>query len=169
MRIVYAPEAIIYTEGASDLHGLMKQRLRWKRGRFETFREHWHLFFSCKKQHNKLLTWIVLPMAVFGDVQLAFELLFILVLYVFSFLTNDFSAFTSGVLVVSLIFFIQMFHEKQHRKPAYLLLAPIGWLLFYLTTIVEVNALVQSIWGVLRKRELAWQRWQRKGVLTRSP
>ncbi len=165
MRIVYAADAVIYTEGASDLKGLMKQRLRWKRGRFETFREHRSLFFSLRKEHNKLLTWVILPMAIFGDVQLGFEPFFLLVLYLFSLVTQDFSAFISGVLIVSLMFFIQMFDDKQTRKPAYLLMAPVGWLLFYLSTIVEFNALLKSVWGLLRKQELKWQRWQRKGVL----
>jgi cellulose synthase/poly-beta-1,6-N-acetylglucosamine synthase-like glycosyltransferase len=164
-KIVYVPDAVIYTEGASDLRGLMKQRLRWKRGRFETFREHRSLFFSCKPEHNKLLTWVILPLAFFGDVELAFEPFFILVLYLFSFITQDFSAFISGVIVVSLIFFIQMFDDKNTRQIRYLLLAPIGWLLFYLTTFIEFNALLQSIWGMIRKRELKWQKWQRSGVV----
>src|SRR5580765_400055 len=143
----------------------MKQRLRWKRGRFETFREHRSLFFSCKPEHNKLLTWVILPLAFFGDFELGCEPFFILILYFFSFVTRDFSAFISGVVVVSLIFFIQMFDDKNTRQIPYLLLAPIGWLLFYLTTIVEFNALLQSLWGLIRKRELKWQKWQRSGAV----
>ncbi len=165
MKIVYVPDAVIHTEGASDIRSLMKQRLRWKRGRLETFKQHKDLFFSTKPYHNKLLTWLILPLAVFGDIQLAFELLFVLVLYIFSFVSHDFSAFVSGILVVSLMFFIQLFDDRQNKKPTYLLLAPIGWLLFYLTTIVEFNALFKSIWGLARKKELKWQKWQRKGAL----
>jgi cellulose synthase/poly-beta-1,6-N-acetylglucosamine synthase-like glycosyltransferase len=164
MRIAYVPDAVIYTEGASNVRDLMKQRLRWKRGRFETFREHKALFFSTKPHHNKLLTWFILPLAVFGDVQLAFELPFILILYIYSVATHDFSTFVSGILIVSLIFFIQLVDERRNGKPFYLLLAPIGWLLFYLTTIVEVNALLKSLWGILCKQDLKWQKWQRKGV-----
>jgi cellulose synthase/poly-beta-1,6-N-acetylglucosamine synthase-like glycosyltransferase len=168
MRIVYAADAIVYTEGASDLKGLMKQRLRWKRGRFETFREHRSLFFSVKREHNKLLTWVILPLAVFGDMQLGFEPFFLLVLYLFSLVTQDFSAFISGVIVVSLMFFIQIFDDKQTRRLSYLLVAPVGWLLFYLSTIVEFNALLKSLWGLLRKQKLHWQKWQRKGLLDSS-
>lgn len=40
MRIVYAPEAIVHTEGPTTLKGLIKQRLRWKRGRLEAFALH---------------------------------------------------------------------------------------------------------------------------------
>ncbi|MBE3557681.1 MAG: glycosyltransferase family 2 protein [Ktedonobacteraceae bacterium] len=167
MKIVYCPDAVIITEGASSLKGLMKQRLRWKRGRFETFLQHRDLFFSCKRRHNKLLTWFILPMALFGDVQLGFELLFIMVLYLFALFSHDFSAFISGILVVSLIFFIQLFDDqgKYKKHPAYLLLAPIGWVLFYLTTIVEFNALVRSLWGLLLKKELKWQKWRRTGAI----
>lgn len=164
-KIVYAPEAIIYTEGASTLRGLIKQRLRWKRGRFETFRDHRSLFFSCKPEHNKLLTWVILPLACFGELQLGFEPFFILVLFLFSMVAQDFSAFLSGVLVVSVMFFIQLFDEKGTRQLSYLLLAPIGWLLFYVTTLVEFCALLQAVWGLIRKRELQWQKWQRTGAV----
>jgi len=163
MRIVYCPDAIVYTEGASTLYGLMKQRLRWKRGRFQTFWEHRRLFFSLKPQHNKLLTWLVLPLAIFGDVQLGFEPIFILVLYIFSFLTGDMSAFFSGIIVVALMFAIQWWESRE--QGSYLLLAPIGWLLFYLCTFVEIYALIQSIWLSLRKKEASWQRWARSGAL----
>jgi biofilm PGA synthesis N-glycosyltransferase PgaC len=145
-KIVYAPD------------------LRWKRGRFETFRDHRSLFFSCKPEHNKLLTWVILPLAYFGELQLGFEPFFILVLFLFSLVAQDFSAFLSGVLVVSVMFFIQLFDDKRTRQFSYLLLAPIGWLLFYVTTFVEFSALLQAVWGLIRKRELKWQKWQRTGA-----
>src|SRR5262249_22839207 len=99
MKIVYAPDAVVYTEGASNFGGLLSQRLRWKRGRFQTFFEHHQLFFSKQEHHNKLLTWGVLPLALFGDLQLFFEVLFLVFLYIYSFLTHDFSSFVSGVIV----------------------------------------------------------------------
>jgi len=166
MRIVYASDAVVYTEGASSLTGLMKQRLRWKRGRFQTFIEHKHLFFSRRSYHNKMLTWVMLPLALFGELQLFFELWFVGFLYVYSYLTHDFSSFISGIVVVSVMFFVQMFFEDSSTKRAsFYLLAPIGWLLFYVSTFVEYNALVKSLWGSLRKQEVTWQKWERKGVL----
>jgi poly-beta-1,6-N-acetyl-D-glucosamine synthase len=165
MKIVYAADAIIYTEGASDIRGLKRQRLRWKRGRIETFQDHKKLFFSCARHHNKLLTWIVLPLAIFGDIQLFFELIFLGFLYIHSYLTNDFSSFVSGVVVVGSMFFVQMFFEgKESRKFSFLLLAPIGWLLFYIASYVEYTALLKAFWGILRGHECRWQKWQRTGV-----
>jgi len=164
-KIVYCPDALIFTEGASTLQGLMKQRLRWKRGRFQTFWEHRYLFFSLDPRHNKLLTWFVLPLAFFGDVQLGFELLFIAVLFLFSFISSDFSAFLSGVIVVSMMFAIQSWDCKEEHNKSFLLLAPIGWLLFYVSTFVELYALIKSIWMMIRKQEVRWQRWVRSGAI----
>lgn len=166
MRIVYAADAIIHTEGASTLPGLMKQRLRWKRGRFQTFFEHRYLFFSSEKHHNKVLTWFVLPLAIFGDTQLFFEVIFLSFLYIYSFLTHDFSSFVSGIVVVSSMFAVQMFFDdKTTNRPAFYFFAPIGWLLFYVSTLVEYYALVQSFWGFVRKKEVTWQKWQRTGCV----
>jgi cellulose synthase/poly-beta-1,6-N-acetylglucosamine synthase-like glycosyltransferase len=165
LKIVYVADALIFTEGASEIRGLMKQRLRWKRGRFETFIDNRELFFSLKPHHNKILSWLTLPIAYFGEVQLAFELFFISFLYIYSFIINDFSSFISGIIVVGSIFFVQMFFDdKKTNKLSLYLLIPIGWLLFYVATFVEFNALFKSIWGLFRKQELKWQKWQRRGV-----
>jgi hypothetical protein len=142
----------------------MSQRLRWKRGRFQTFFEHRKLFFSNAKRHNKLLTWAVLPLAVFGDVQLFFEVLFLAFLYAYSYLTHDFSSFISGIMVVSSMFAVQIFDDRGGAKLSLYLLAPIGWLLFYVTTIVEYRALIVSLRGMVSGKKLTWQRWQRAGV-----
>ncbi|MBI2120900.1 MAG: glycosyltransferase family 2 protein [Parcubacteria group bacterium] len=169
MRIVYVSDAIIYTEGASTLTGLMKQRLRWKRGRFQTFYDHRHLFFSSEKHHNKILTWFVLPLALFGDTQLFFEVIFLSFLYIYSFLTHDFSSFVSGIVVVSSMFAVQMFFDdKTTNRLSFYFFAPIGWLLFYVSTMVEYYALVQSFWGFYRKKEVTWQKWQRTGCVSET-
>ena len=165
MRIAYAPDALVYTEGAVTLEGLIKQRLRWKRGRFETFMEHRYLFCSLKKEHNKLLSWFILPLALIGELQLSLELIFLSFLYVFSFATGDFTSFISGIVVVSSMFLVQVaFDNHRESTMRFLFLAPIGWLLFYISTYVETQALFKALWGAVRKQKLTWQKWERKGV-----
>lgn len=165
MKIAYASDAIVYTEGATTLNGLMKQRLRWKRGRFETFVEHKRLFFSTRKEHRKLLTLLILPLSLFGELQLFFEIFFIVFLFVFSYLMNDYSSFISGVAVVSSMFVVQIaFDNHKETRLSFLLLAPIGWLLFYASTFVESQALVKAVWGYARGSEVKWQKWERNGV-----
>lgn len=169
MKIVYAQDAIVYTEGASDIRGLMKQRLRWKRGRFETFSEHKKLFFSKEKKHNKMLSWVILPLAIFGEIQLSFEIFFLLFLYAFSYLSNDYSPLISGIVVVSSMFAVQIgFDNRKETRLSFILLAPIGWLLFYMSTFVETQALIKSLWGYMKGTELKWQKWDRSGVFTQG-
>lgn len=166
MKIVYASDAIVYTEGATDIAGLRTQRLRWKRGRFQTFQHFRHLFFSTKSKHQKILTCCVLPLALIGDLQLFLEPLFLIFLYIYSFITKDYSSFISGIIVVTTMFFIQiLFDDRRNRKWSFYVLFPIGWLLFYLTTIIEYSALIKSAWMYIQKREVKWQRWKRKGVM----
>lgn len=167
MKIVYAADAVVYTEGAATFRGLSAQRLRWKRGRFQTFYEHRNLFFSDKLLHNKILSWLVLPLAIFGDIQLFLEVFFLLFLYVYSFVTHDYSSFVSGIIVVSSMFFVQLWDDKRLKRGDAIqlyFLAPIGWLLFYVTTVVEYRALVKAIWGIFTKEQVAWQKWKRVGI-----
>ncbi len=168
MKVVYAQDAYVFTEGAVTLNGLMKQRLRWKRGRFETLVEHKYMFFSRQKHHNKILTWFILPLTVFGELQLGLEILFLTFLYAFSFVTGDFSSFLSGIIVVSSMFMIQVLFDNHREKTlSFILLAPIGWLLFYVSTLVETNALFRALIGYIRKTEVTWQKWDRQGVFSK--
>ncbi len=165
MRIVYASEAVVHTEGASDLKGLKNQRLRWKRGRFETFWAYAHMFFSPKTHHNKILGFLVLPLAVFAEVQLLLEIPFVIFLYLYSFVATDFSSFISGIIVVSsMFFFLMVFEDKSTRRFSFYILAPVGWCLFYVVTYVEVSALVRSVSGLFSGERLYWQRWERTGL-----
>lgn len=169
MKIVYAQDAIIYTEGAADFSGLIKQRTRWKRGRFETFIQYRKLFFSTKKEHNKFLSWIVLPLAIFGDAQLFLELFFIAFLFVYSYLTNDYSSFISGIVIVSAMFAAQIVSDMgKQRMSAFILLAPIGWILLYAISFVEFQALVQSLGEFALGKKATWQSWNRHGVFVKQ-
>ena len=167
MKIVYAEDAVVYTEGASKLSDLMKQRLRWKRGRLQTFLDYRRMFFSGSKIHKKILSWFILPLAIFGDMQLFMELFFLIFVYIYSYLTNDYSSFISGIIVVTSMFMVQILFDYRTKKRANLIfLAPIGWLLFYISTLVEFNALVKTFWSYLKKEKVEWQVWKREGVFS---
>ena len=83
MRVVYAPHSIVHTEGPSTLRGLIKQRIRWKRGRIETIIRYKSETFS-KKSKNKLFFWIVVPLVYLDDIVIVFSAVFTLLLYVYS-------------------------------------------------------------------------------------
>ena len=105
MKIVYVPEAIIHTEGPTTLHELLKQRLRWKRGRVEALQMHKSFFFSTQKGPNKLFFWVILPLVILEDIEGILGAIFTILLYILSFFTHDFTVLLSTLFVVAITFF----------------------------------------------------------------
>lgn len=167
MKIVYADEAIVYTEGADRLKSLMSQRLRWKRGRFQTFADYRQMFFSLQRQHNKMLTWTIFPLVILEEISLSFELCLMAIVYVYSVMVQDFSLFYAGIAIRSGMFLTQIvFYDHKESKVTLLFLTPVMWLLLYISAFVETTALYRSVWGLIRKKEVKWQRWNRSGVFS---
>ncbi|GHO79528.1 hypothetical protein KSD_72990 [Ktedonobacter sp. SOSP1-85] len=164
MKIVYVPEAIVHTEGPTSLNGLLKQRLRWKRGRLEAFQMHRRFFFGRQQGINKPFFWIVLPLVILEDIESILGAIFTLLLYLLSALTHDFSVLLATIFVVAITFVLQFSEEKAFRKPSFFLLAPLVWFFFHLVTFVELHSLFKALWTFYRKREVTWQKWQRTGV-----
>ncbi len=164
--IDYAANAVVITEGASDINGLCKQRLRWSKGMAETFAKHSDLIFSTDPQHNKVFTWFVLPLTYFGKLQLLLEPWFLIMLYIYAVRSHNFTGFISAMTVVGSIFIVMMVFQGKHnqRKLSFFILAPIGWILFYISTYVEHRALLGTIYCTVTKKEVKWQAWARTGV-----
>ena len=164
MKVVYEDRAIVYTEGASDIISLQKQRLRWKIGWFQTINSNKHLIFSRNNKHNKVLSWFIIPYVYFSNVQLFFEVWFVLLLYIYSYLIRDFTPFITWIIAEAIMMCTILIVEiKNIKTKNVFLLTPITWLLFYLATYVEYYALVSTIINIIRKKEVRWQKWSRKG------
>ncbi len=162
--IVYVPEAMVYTEGPTTLHGLRKQRLRWKRGRLEAFRMHKSSFFTRKKDSNRLFLWIILPLVIMGDIEIVLGVLYVLLLYMYSFLIRDFSILLLTIGIDVVILSLQFSEDRSFRRLSYFLLLPISWFLFHFVTFIELNSMIKALYTFYRKREVKWQKWQRTGV-----
>jgi cellulose synthase/poly-beta-1,6-N-acetylglucosamine synthase-like glycosyltransferase len=164
MRIVYAPEAVVHTEGPTTLHGLLKQRLRWKRGRIEAFHMHKSSFFSRKKGMNKPFFWIILPLVILEDIETILGTIYIILLYIYSFLTHDFSFLLLIMFITVVVFFIQLNDDKYFKKIYYFILVPLVWFLLHIKVFIDLVSLFIAIYTFYRKREVKWQKWQRAGV-----
>jgi cellulose synthase/poly-beta-1,6-N-acetylglucosamine synthase-like glycosyltransferase len=164
MCVVYAPEAVVHTEGATTLRGLLKQRLRWKRGRLEAFRIHKLSFFSREKGVNKPFFWIILPLVILEDIETILGTAYLTLLYLFSLQVHDFSYFLSIVAITTGIAVVQLSEGRYFRKSYYLLLAPIVWFLLHIKIFVDLTSLMHALYTFYRKREVKWQEWQRTGV-----
>lgn len=160
----YGEDVICYTEGASDVVGLINQRKRWSKGRMDTFIKYRHMFFSKDKRHNKMLTHFVLPYALLSELQLLVEPISIALLLVYSFIGLDFLSIAIGIFSVSILYTVNAFFNGKRIKGSLLLLFPITWPLFYFLIWVEFVAHLSSIGMVLRGEDIVWQKWERKGI-----
>lgn len=166
-RVSYAADAVVYTEGPSDFAGLMKQRLRWKFGRLLTFFKYRHLFFSTRKGHNVYLTFLILPIALFAEILLFFEGVLLTIFYTYTFYTGDFIPLVVFIGFLASVIFMQILTDAKTRYHANLFfVAPVAWLIFYVMDFVEYQALLRSIWRLIKRKELGWQRWNRVGVFS---
>ena len=161
----YAADAVVYTECPSDLKGLCNQRLRWKYGKILTFIKHRELFFSISAKHHPYLTFILLPLAVYGELLLLVEAFTLAPVFMYTILTNDYMPLAFIVAMVSTVFSLQVLADRKHRFHLNLLLiTPVIWLMFYFVDMVEIQALFRSLKRLATRQELKWQRWVRVGI-----
>lgn len=164
LKSVYAEDVVAFTEGASDLKGLFKQRLRWKKGRFDTFGKYKSLFFSTNKNHSKFLSWVILPYALFGELQMLFEPMFFALIWAYTLVSGDYLSIGLSSLFIFFTFISACLFGDRKTNKLYVLYFPAYWLLFYALVGVEFLALVKSLELVLGHQDVVWQNWQRKGI-----
>lgn len=167
-KIIYASDSLVYTEPASDMKWLIAQRFRWKIGKAFTFMKYKNLFCSMKKKHNKMLSFIVLPYSLFSEVQLSLEVFFIIFLFIYTYLSRDYTIFISLILLVSFMFLMQIVFSGKDIpyiiKIYIILLSLIWWVVLYVSTYIELNALFRTAKCLLLKRDVIWQKWSRKWI-----
>ncbi len=165
LKSCYAEDVVCYTEGASTIHGLMNQRLRWKKGRFDTFVKYRRMFFSNDKRHGRMLSWFVLPFSVLAELQLLFEPIAATLLITYSIISSDYVSLALGTLFVAVTYVVVGLFSREF-KPKLILMYPFTWPLFYFLVWIEYCVLIRSLVMSLRGEEVEWQRWDRQGIDT---
>lgn len=172
IRVIYASDVLAYTQGALSISDLMRQRHRWKWGRYQTFLKNRHLFFSKDTKYTKGFSWIYLPFALFCDFAFFFEpfiLLFILYLIIGY---HDSITLLSAVCVLSFYMSMSILGEDTisiKNKFQLILLAPLMYFFFYLLSFVEYFALIKSWLNLhqlgksLSQNKASWQPIRREG------
>jgi poly-beta-1,6-N-acetyl-D-glucosamine synthase len=167
LKSLFAEDVICYTEGASNYLGLISQRLRWKKGRFDTFLHYRRMFFSLDKRHNKALGWFILPYTMLSELQLLLEPIGATLLITYSLLSSDFVSLALSMLFVGVSYVVvATFGVKMTlwQRVKLLLFWPFTWPLFYIVVWVEFHALLRSLQMVVRGDALEWQHWKREGI-----
>ena len=167
LRSVYAEDVICYTEGAASYMGLINQRLRWKKGRFDTFIAYRQIFFSWQSRHNKPMSWFILPYALFSELQLLLEPIGITLLVTYSLMASEYVSLALSMLFIGISYIIVAIFGRRltlKQRLSLVLLWPFTWPLFYVVVWIEFHALLRSAHMVLRGGVLEWQKWQREGI-----
>ena len=165
LKIAYAANAVVYTEVPTLIKYLMKQRKRWTFSRFMAFKRYRSMIFSRKKEHNKILTWIVIPLIIFNDTFYTVKMVLKIGLYLFAIVTGSYQVLAVLILLSMVITAIPLLQDRQYRQ--YILLTPLSWLLSFYLGYVEVVASVTSVYKILRGQEVTtWGKQQRQGVIT---
>jgi biofilm PGA synthesis N-glycosyltransferase PgaC len=170
-RIHYAADSVTYTEHVLSFHSLIKQRFRWKYGRFQTLLKNKDMFFSKSKLYDKKLTWLQFPYALFGEVILLAEPLLVGYILWITVVYADTTSLLSVYVIVSAFIFLMLLGEDTETVKTKLTLSavlPFAYLLMYILALVEFIALFKSI---LRHKQFfsnvveksSWEHVERSG------
>jgi cellulose synthase/poly-beta-1,6-N-acetylglucosamine synthase-like glycosyltransferase len=170
-RIHYAADSLAYTEHVLKFKSLVRQRFRWKYGRFQTLLKNQAMFFSSSRKYDKRLTWYQFPHAIVGELVLLIEPLLVgYILYVVLRYADVVSLLSVYVIVTSFIFLILLGEETEAfvTKLGLSLVLPFVYFLMYVLVAIEFIALAKSIWRskqLLSKKRTAssWEHVERAG------
>lgn len=163
-KIVFAEDAIAYTEGASTIMGLFKQRLRWKKGRFDTLMRNADLFFNTSKRIPKFLTFFLLPISMLFEVQLILEPVMFSTMLYYLIRNNRLDLLLAWIMYIIIIGFVSYAFGSKKNSIKSLILMPLYYFFQLLLVVAEIYALIGSINLYLRNKDVVWQSWARKGV-----
>jgi cellulose synthase/poly-beta-1,6-N-acetylglucosamine synthase-like glycosyltransferase len=162
MKSTYAEDVICYTEGASDVKSLIAQRIRWKKGRLDTFKKYRSMFFSTEEHHNAFLSFFVLPFSLLTEITLVFEPIAVAIMVAFVMISSEYLSLALGICYIFLAFVaVPTFHSRPRSH--YLFYFPF-WPLFYFLDWIEFISLYKSIKMIRKGKQVEWQRWDRKGI-----
>lgn len=149
-QVIYADDVLTFTQPVGTVPDLLKQRFRWKYGRFQTLFKNLDMMFSRNSNHTKQLTYIQLPFVFYSEFTFLLEPLLlgflVYVSYIFQDLTSlqwviGFYAFFTSVTVVS------DRHLNKEEKVLLITLSPLSYVFFFIISIVEYVALIKCIIG----------------------
>ena len=148
IRVVYGSDVIAYTQGALSVPDLIRQRHRWKWGRYQTFLKNKNMFFSSEEKHTKRFSWFYLPFALYCDFAFFFEpLILSYMLYLITYY-KDILTLLSAICVITFYMSMSILAEETvnlRDKIRLIILAPFMYFLFYLLSYVEYTALIKSL------------------------
>lgn len=172
-RVHYAADSVAYTEHVLSFKSLVRQRFRWKYGRFQTLLKNQDLFFSKSKKYDRRLTWYQLPYALIGEFVLLLEPILVGFILFVAVRFTDVTSLISVYIIVTGFVVLMVTGEDSETTRSKIELAtalPLAYVLMYILTAVEFAALVSSIRQSrqLFRREMrssSWEHVERSGLV----
>lgn len=149
--IGYASDVIVHTEPVIKFHSLIKQRFRWKYGRFKAFIKYRSLFFSRDNKYSKWLTWFTLPQSLLQELFMLIEPFIFIYIQWMIFKYTDWATFiAANAFFATIVCFAVTSdqYETKKDKIKFLLLTPIAYWMMFILTIVEYISLIKSIFKI---------------------
>lgn len=158
-RIGYASDVVVHTEPVRKFRSLLKQRFRWKYGRFKAFIKYRRLFFSRDPKLSKLLSWYTLPYAMAQEFFMFIEpLLFLYIQYmIIRYLDwHSFGRIMLFFAVIILLAFVTDKHETPLERVKLFVKIPLAYFFMFSLTIVDFCSLLKStrkVMDLVRNKE----------------
>lgn len=156
VKVIYGADVVTYTQSVLSIKDLIKQRYRWKWGRFQTFFKNKSMFFTRDKSFTKGLTWFYLPFALYSELAFLFEPLIVgYIIYLIAFY-GDFLTLISAIIVISFYMTMNILSEETltlKDKLKMLPFVPLMYFLFYVLSFVEYFALIKALINMPRLKE----------------
>lgn len=157
-HIGYNPSVVVYTEPVVNISDLLKQRFRWKYGRYQVFLKRHKLFWSRNLNHNPLLSWVYLPYALFAEISYAIEPLTIIFIFYLIARYGDLMMVIGSLITFCFYIIIQVTGATQSyslkERMKLVAFAPLAYILMYILSYAEYIATMK---GLLSARKLLYE------------
>lgn len=144
----YAEDVIAYTPPVHYFSQLLKQRYRWKYGRFKALFKYPNLLFNNNRHKYTLaLTWWKLPKVFFEEFMMFVDPLMLVWLFYLIIQYYDFSTVITVFILYGMFVIFSLIPEKMPAKQQIMLglLSPFTIVILYVINIVDYTSLVKCL------------------------
>ncbi|MEO5286137.1 glycosyltransferase [Limosilactobacillus sp. WILCCON 0053] len=160
----YADDVIAYTPPVSRFSQLLKQRYRWKQGRFKALFKHRRVIFNRDAKYTFKLTFWKLPKVFFEEFLMLIDPL--LLLWIIG-IVHHFADFSTIFSILGLYYLFAMAtfipeDLKFWERIRLMVVAPLAYLILYVINIVDWISLMRCLFNMKRiaNNEDKTAKWQ---------
>ena len=144
----YADDVIAYTPAVKNFRQLLKQRYRWKYGRFKAMFKYKNLFFNFDRKYTHTLTLFKLPKVFFEEFLMFVDPFCQLLIFYYLYRYSDLTTFIS-IFILYTIFGLSTFLGENTvsvlEKVVLIILSPLAYVMLLFINIVDYISLIKCL------------------------